>query len=440
MSKSVGVVSLGCDKNRVDTERMLSYLKAYGFDITAEPAEADVIVVNTCGFIDSAKQEGIDTVLEMAEYKSDKCKALVVTGCLSQRYGSSLADGLPEIDIMAGTDCYHLLPAVIDDKLARGGDRVILTNDIDSRHKAEGRVLTTPCHYAYLKIAEGCDNRCTYCAIPSIRGKYTSRSMDELVDEAKALIDEYGVRELIVVAQDITRYGIDLYGRASLIDLLERLSALSVDWIRLLYLYPEQLDDRLIDYIASSDKICKYVDVPLQHVDDAVLKRMGRRVSGAQIRALISKLHAAGITVRSTFIVGFPGESEEQFNTLIDFLKEAKLDACGFFAYSCEEGTAAARLDLQLPEDVKQDRLRRAYAAQEEISSSAKRAMIGKCVEVIYEGIDYDAQAFVGRTREQTPDVDGVTYFTSDKPVDVGNIYKVVITDTIGDDLIGEAL
>ncbi|MDE6550054.1 MAG: 30S ribosomal protein S12 methylthiotransferase RimO [Clostridia bacterium] len=440
MSNSVGVVSLGCDKNRVDAERMLSYLKQYGYDITPEPADADVIVVNTCGFIDSAKQESIDTILEMAEYKSDKCKLLVVTGCLSQRYSDSLAEGLPEVDIIAGTDCYHLLPAAIDERLKRGSGRVVLTNDKDSRHKPDGRVLTTPCHYAYLKIAEGCDNKCTYCAIPSIRGKYTSRSIDELVDEAEAIVRDNGVRELIIVAQDITRYGTDLYGRVALIDLLDRLSALDVDWIRLLYLYPEQLTDELIEYISRNDKICKYVDVPLQHIDDAVLRRMGRRVSSAQIRELISKLHSAGITVRSTFIVGFPGESEEQFNALIDFLAEAKLDACGFFAFSCEEGTAAARLDSQLPEEVKSDRLKRAYAAQEAISSDIKRELIGKTFDVIYEGIDYDAQAFVGRTRLQTPDVDGVTYFTADKPVDVGNIYKVVITDTLGDDLIGEAL
>ena len=440
MNKSVGAVSLGCDKNRVDTERMLSYFKAYGFDVTPDASQADVIVVNTCGFIDSAKQESIDTILDMSEYKSGKCKVLAVTGCLSQRYGEELLQGMPEIDILAGTDSYHLLPAEADKMLGGSGGKKILTNDINSRHSPQGRILTTPGHYAYLKIAEGCDNRCTYCAIPSIRGRYTSRPESELVEEARTLIEENGVRELIIVAQDITRYGIDIYGEVTLTRLLDKLSALDADWIRLLYLYPEQLSDSLIDYITTNDKICKYVDVPLQHVDDSVLKRMGRRVNGAEIRRLINKLHAAGITVRSTFIVGFPGESDEQFNTLLDFLKEAKIEACGFFDYSQEEGTAAARIDNQIAEEVKQERLAKAYAVQQEISAAAKKDMIGREIEVVYEDIDYDAQMFVGRSRNQTPDVDGVTYFKSDTAVDVGNIYKVKIIDTLGEDLIGERI
>lgn len=436
MKYKVGAVSLGCDKNRVDTENMLAYFAEDGYEITPDPAQADVIVVNTCGFIDPAKQESIDTVLEMARYKQDKCKVLAVTGCLSQRYGQDLTQGIPEIDVLAGTDCYHKLPATVDRILAEGG-KAVLENAIDDRHFTSGRVLSTPWHYAYLKIAEGCSNHCTYCAIPRIRGKYTSRPMPDLVNEAQSLVRDYGVRELIIVAQDITRYGTDLYGKSMLIELLEELSKTDVKWIRLLYLYPELLTPELISYIANNDKICKYVDIPLQHISDTILKKMGRRVDSRYIEGLIDSLHRAGIYIRSTFIVGFPGESEEDFALLKDFLVRAKLDACGFFAYSREEGTPAAKMKDQISARVKKARLREAYALQQQISAACKAQFKGRRLSVVYEDIDYDRQMFVGRTQFQTPDVDGVTYFTSDTPVEAGNVYEVLITGSDGDNLIG---
>ena len=427
---------MGCDKNRVDTENALAYFADAGYTAVADLAQADVILVNTCGFIDPAKQESIDAILEAASYKSGKCKVLAVSGCLAQRYGEDLKAGIPEIDVLAGTDRYADLPAAVERALA--GEKVILTNGINDRHFTSKRVLTTPSHFAYLKIAEGCSNRCTYCAIPYIRGNYTSRPLDDLVAEAKELAEGWGVKELIVVAQDVTRYGTDR-GQKQLIPLLERLSALDVRWIRLLYLYPEQVDDELIDYIASNDKICKYVDIPLQHINDKILKRMGRRVNDAQIRALIKKLQSRGIFVRSTFIVGFPGEGEEEFEELLEFLKEAHLYACGFFAYSKEDGTPAAKLPDQAGERVKASRRKRAYAVQNAVSEQDKAKLIGKTFNVVYEDIDYDRQMFAGRTMFQTPDVDGVTYFKSNNPVDVGGVYRVKITGVCGEDLIGEA-
>lgn len=438
-SKKLGVISLGCDKNRVDTENALAYFADAGYTAVADLSEADVILVNTCGFIDPAKQESIDAVLEAAAYKkSGRCSVLAVSGCLAQRYGADLQEGIPEIDVLAGTERYADLPAAVERALA--GERVQpLTNDINDRSFTSRRVLTTPAHYAYLRIAEGCSNRCTYCAIPYIRGNYTSRPLEELVAEAGELVDGWGVKELILVAQDVTRYGTD-GGRKQLIPLLERLSALDVRWIRLLYLYPEQVDDELIDYIASNDKICKYVDIPLQHINDKILKRMGRRVNGEQIRALVKKLRDKGIFTRSTFIVGFPGEGEEEFEELLAFLKEARFYACGFFAYSKEEGTPAAKLPGQVGARVKAARRKRAYAVQSAVSAEDKEKLIGRTFDTVYEDIDYDRQTFRGRTAFQTPDVDGVTYFTSGVPVDAGGVYRVKITGVCGEDLIGEVV
>ena len=437
-TKNLGVISLGCDKNRVDTENALAYFAERGYSAVADLAQADVILVNTCGFIDPSKQESIDNILEAAKYKTEgRCKVLAVSGCLAQRYGRELMNGIPEIDVLAGTDRYFDLPEAVDRALA--GERgQVLENDINDRHFTCKRILTTPWHYAYLKIAEGCSNRCTYCAIPSIRGNYTSRPEEELLREARTLTEEWGVRELILVAQDVTRYGADR-GEKGLIPLLEKMSELNVEWIRLLYLYPEQVDDELIEYICKNPKICKYVDIPLQHISDRILKRMGRRVNGEYIRALIKKLRSAGIFVRSTFIMGFPGESEEEAEELYEFLKEAHFYACGFFAYSKEEGTAAARLPEQLPERVKSARRKRAYAVQNAVSREDKKRLIGQTFDVVYEDIDYTMQMFTGRTAFQTPDVDGVTYFTSGHPVDAGSVYRVKITGVNGEDLLGEA-
>ena len=434
--KNLGVISLGCDKNRVDTENALAYFAERGYTPVSDLAQADAILVNTCGFIDPAKQESIDAILEAASYKSGRCRALIVSGCLAQRYGAELKEGIPEIEVLAGTDRYADLPAAADRVLA-GGAAEMLFNDINDRHFTSKRILTTPAHYAYLKIAEGCSNRCTYCAIPYIRGNYTSRPLEELAAEAKELAEGWGVKELILVAQDVTRYGTDK-GKKMLIPLLEELSKLDFERIRLLYLYPEQVDDELIEYIAKNEKICKYVDIPLQHINDKILKKMGRRVNGAQIRGLVKKLREKGIFVRSTFIAGFPGEGEEEFEELLAFLEEAHFYACGFFAYSKEEGTPAAKLPEQVAERVKAARVKKAYAVQNAISSRDKQALIGRVFDVVYEDIDYDRQAFAGRTEFQTPDVDGVTYFKSDIPVDVGGVYRVKITGVCGEDLIGE--
>lgn len=437
--KNIGVVSLGCDKNRVDTENMLAFLTQEGYAFTGNPADADVIIVNTCAFIESAKVEAIETILEMAEYKkTGKCKCLVVTGCLPQRYMTECVEELGEVDIFLGTCRYYELPQLLNEF---SGKRVSKVNDKDARHFVPDRILTTPYHYAYLKIAEGCDNKCTYCAIPSIRGKYTSRRMEDIVGEARKLIADYGVKELIVVAQDITRYGFDLYGEVKLVELLNELETLDVEWIRLLYCYPESVSDKLIECIASSKKIVKYIDVPMQHASDAVLKRMNRRVTNAQQCELIAKLkRIPGMAIRSTFIVGFPGETEEQFNELLQFVKKAEFDKCGFFAYSEEDGTPAAKLADKIPDDVKQRRVKTLYKAQEAIMRRKTKARIGEVVRAIYEDVDYDSGTFVMRIDRDAPEIDSVLRAVSDFPLDIGEIYNVKITGADGIDYVGKVM
>lgn len=436
----IGIVSLGCDKNRIDSENMLAYLVKDGYELTSEPKEADIIVVNTCGFIDSAKKEAIDTILEMAEYKKDKCKYLIVTGCLSQRYMDELKDGFPEVDMFLGTASYHKMPELIKE-LVEGKSQRCYANDKDVRVFSSDRVLTTPYHYAYLKIAEGCDNRCTYCAIPYIRGKYTSRPIEDIVAEAKDIIAKYGTKEIILVAQDVSRYGLDLYGKIRLIDLLEELSKLDVTWIRLLYLYPELVSEELIKYIAENPKICNYLDIPCQHVSDKILKLMNRRVRREQIEKLFDTIRKYGdFTIRSTFIVGFPRETEEDFNELKEFIAKAKLDRCGFFAYSCEDNTPASRLDGQIEEEVKLKRQEELYAVQEKnmLENLAKR--VGTEVDVIYEGIDYDLQVFYGRSQYDAPEIDTKVYFVADKPLEIGKIYKVRLEELDGEDYFGRVV
>lgn len=433
----IGLVSLGCDKNRIDSENMLAYLQKDGYELTGDPQQAEIIIVNTCGFIDSAKQEAIDTILEMSEYKKDKCRFLVVTGCLAQRYMQDIADEFPEVDMILGTANYHNMPLYIKNMVDGRGQRCYV-NDKDDRHFSSERVLTTPYHYAYLKIAEGCDNKCTYCAIPGIRGKYTSRKIEDIVEEAKTLVNEYGIKELIIVAQDVSRYGLDLYGEIKLIELLQELSKLDVEWIRLLYLYPELVSERLIEYMAGNPKICKYLDIPCQHISDGVLKLMNRRVRKADIVELINMIRKHGdFTIRSTFIVGFPRESQQDFEELKEFLTWAKLDRCGFFAYSMEDGTPASRLDGQIDEDVKLARQEELYALQEGIMAEKMQERVGGVVDVIYEGIDYDLQIFYGRTQYDAPEIDTRVYFTADVPLDIGKIYKVKIDEVDGDDYFG---
>lgn len=433
----IGLVSLGCDKNRIDSENMLAYLQKDGYELTGDPQQAEIIIVNTCGFIDSAKQEAIDTILEMSEYKKDKCRFLVVTGCLAQRYMQDIADEFPEVDMILGTANYHNMPLYIKNLVDGRGQRCY-ANDKDDRHFSSERVLTTPYHYAYLKIAEGCDNKCTYCAIPGIRGKYTSRRIEDIVEEAKTLVGEYGIKELIIVAQDVSRYGLDLYGEIKLIELLQELSKLDVEWIRLLYLYPELVSERLIEYMAGNPKICKYLDIPCQHISDGVLKLMNRRVRKADVVELINMIRKHGdFTIRSTFIVGFPRESQQDFEELKEFLTWAKLDRCGFFAYSMEDGTPASRLDGQIDEDVKLARQEELYALQEGIMAEKMQERVGGVVDVIYEGIDYDLQMFYGRTQYDAPEIDTKVYFTADVPLDIGKIYKVKIDEVDGDDYFG---
>ncbi|MDE5755979.1 MAG: 30S ribosomal protein S12 methylthiotransferase RimO [Clostridia bacterium] len=433
----IGLISLGCDKNRIDSENMLAYLQDDGYELTGEPSEADIIIINTCGFIDSAKQEAIDTILEMAEYKKDKCKYLIVTGCLAQRYMQELEKEFPEVDMFLGTANYHKLPLLIKNMVGGQGEKCYV-NDKDARVFSPKRVLTTPYHYAYLKIAEGCDNKCTYCAIPNIRGKFTSRKIEDIVDEAQSLAKDYGIKELIIVAQDVSRYGIDLYGEIKLIELLKELSKLDVEWIRLLYLYPEQVTEELIEYMANNPKICNYVDIPCQHVSNKILKLMNRKVTKEQIVDLVGMIRRHGdFTIRSTFIVGFPREEQEDFDELKEFISTAKLDRCGFFAYSMEEGTPASRLSGQIDEEIKSQRQEELYALQESIMADKLKERIGSVVDVIYEGIDYDLQLFYGRSSYDAPEIDTKVYFYADKPLEIGKIYKVKLQEVDGIDYFG---
>lgn len=432
----IGAISLGCDKNRVDTEKMLSRLVGGGHTLVGSEDEADVIIVNTCAFIDKAKEESIDEILNaVAAKNAGKGKKVIVTGCLAQRYADTLKEEFPEVDAILGIADYDKILDTIKD--VEDGEKVLNCANLDRFY--EGRVLTTPYHYAYLKIADGCSNHCTYCAIPSIRGKYRSEKIEDLLCEAKTLSDD-GVKELILVAQDVTRYGTDFDGKSHLIELLDGLSKLDFEWIRLLYLYPEMVDDTLIEYVKSNPKIAKYMDVPLQHIDDEVLKRMNRRTDEKSIRELIGKLKDAGIAVRTTFICGFPGETQEQFEKLENFIKEVKFDYAGFFAYSREEGTPADKLGGHLDEKVKEERARKLRSIQEKIIRNHNKELVGKTIKVIYDDIDYDKQMFVGRCQSQAPDIDNVTLFGADDEVRIGEFYNVEILGADGIDLVGKAI
>ena len=428
--KKVAVISLGCDKNRVDTENILYYLGKGGYSATNDLGEADVIIINTCAFIKSAEKEAIDTIFEAAEYKkTGRCETLVVAGCLPMRYGNELSELLPEADCFIGMNDYADICGIIDRR-----DRLSLFGHYTETAK---RILSTPPHYAYLRIADGCDNRCTYCTIPSIRGKYRSRNPDSLLEEA-GYLDDMGVRELIIVAQDVTRYGKDLTGEYTLVDLLRRLLAeRSFEKIRLLYCYPESVSDELIELVASEERMAKYMDVPLQHISDGILRRMGRRTDSAQIRELFGKLRSRGIAIRTTFIVGFPGETDEQFLELSDFISEYEPEHIGVFAYSREDGTPAARMKDQVPASVKRKRVNALGRLAKKLAEKRNASLVGKTLDVIYEDIDYDRNMFVGRTEADAPDIDGLVRFTGDF-CDVGNVYKVRITGYSGYDLLGE--
>ncbi len=422
--KSVHLTTLGCDKNRVDAERILATFISSGYRVVQDVFEASVIVVNTCGFIDSAKKEAISAIFDAISVKVETGARLVVTGCLAERYADTLKTDIPEIDYLVTLDKNADISRIID--------------DIDTH--TDKRVLTTPPHYAYLKIADGCNNHCAFCAIPSIRGRYRSTPIEEVLSEAKSLIKDFGVKELIIVAQDVTRYGFDLYGRYAIVDLLKELVQLDIEWIRLMYLYPELVSDELLDFIANNDKVCKYLDIPMQHASDKILKSMLRRNNESQARQLISKIRAKlpDAVIRSTFMVGFPGETQEDYDTLINFINDTRLDNVGFFAYSREEGTKSWSMKPQITAKVKKDRLKGVFLAQQQVAFENNLKRVGNTYKVLYEGIDDDKQLFYGRSYAEAPDIDGKIYFKSDICPLVGEFYYVTITNSIGYDLYGE--
>lgn len=440
MKTKVGVVSLGCDKNRVDTEVMLSNLAAGGYEIVSDASIADVIIVNTCAFLESARKEAIETVLEMANYKNGNCKKIIVTGCLGQKFGDELYKDLTEADAIVGAYEYGDICKIVAETLS--GERK-LYNSCDNGITFGSRILTTAPHVAYLKIADGCDNFCTYCLIPYIRGRYRSVEMDKLLLQTRELASQ-GVKELILVAQDTTRYGKDIYGKASLKQLIEQLSQIDgIHWIRLLYCYPELMDDDLIEEIVHNPKVVKYVDIPLQHVNDELLKKMNRRSDGHSIRELFAELNDNSVTVRSTFICGFPGETKQTIGELIDFLKQFKLRNVGFFPYSKEDGTAAAKFDNQVPEREKQRYVKRLYEVQRDIAEHLNQEDFGKTYECVideFENFDGKYYFYRGRSYFMTPEIDGCVYISSLTPLKVGEFYQVAINGAQEYDLCGEVV
>ena len=427
---TVGVISLGCAKNQVDTERMLGILTAAGHEITNQPDEADVLIVNTCGFIESAKQESINAILEMAQYKQGgKCARLVVTGCLSQRYRDELKDAMPEIDILLGVREYETLPRLLGGKM-------------DAPHcgPASARVLTTPRYSAYLRIADGCNNRCTYCAIPLIRGNLVSEPIEELVDEAKRLAAG-GVTELTLIAQDTSGYGMDLYGKPMLSELLTRLEQIeSLRWLRVLYTYPDTVTPELIDRFRTGGKITPYLDMPLQHTEDEMLLRMHRRGDQAHIKRVLDYVakNAPEFMLRTTLMVGFPGETEAHFTAMLQFIKDHPFDRVGAFTFSPEEGTAAAVLPDQVPEEIKQERLSRLMAAQQPISRARNERRVGQLVDVLIEGTE-SGRAF-GRSYAEAPDVDGKIYLEHAGNLTAGSYVPARLIRAEEYDMIGELI
>ena len=432
-------ISLGCDKNLVDSEVMLGLLDKKGYQIVDSEEDADIIVVNTCCFIHDAKEESIQTILEMAEYKKEgKLKALIVTGCLAQRYQQEIIDEIPEVDAVLGTTSYDHIVEAVEEALAGNGHVVL--EDVDALPDVkEKRLVTTGGHYAYMKIAEGCDKHCTYCIIPKLRGNYRSVPMEKLLAEAKDLADQ-GVKELILVAQETTVYGKDLYGEKSLHKLLRELCKISgIQWIRILYCYPEEIYDELIQTIKEEKKVCHYLDLPIQHASDAVLKRMGRRTSKAQLVEIIEKLRKEipDISLRTTLITGFPGETQEQHEELKDFVDEMEFDRLGVFTYSPEEDTPAATMTEQIPEEVKEERQAELMELQQEIAFDLAEDMVGREVLVMIEGKIADENAYVGRTYKDAPNVDGLIFINTDEELMSGDFARVRVTGALEYDLIG---
>lgn len=439
MNKKIGLVSLGCPKNLVDSELMLGALNGSGYQIVSNSREAQIIIVNTCGFIESARQESINTIIEMAAFKKQGCELLIVTGCLAERYKQKIMEEIPEVDAVLGTGSYDKIASIINE--AYSGAHPEIYGKLEGTEYLEGqRIVSTGKSYAYLKIAEGCDNYCTYCVIPSLRGRFRSRKKEEIFQEAVRLAAS-GVKEIILVAQDTTRYGIDLYGKKQLAELTRILGKIEgIEWIRLLYCYPEEIDELLIQEIIHNKKICKYLDIPIQHSSDAILKKMGRRGGISEISRLLDDLRSRipGLILRTTIIVGFPGETEDDFKELEGFVNKYKFDRLGVFMYSREDGTPAAKMKDQVPERIKKSRYNKLMKLQLKISTGVNASRLGKIYSILVEGIADDGIFYFGRSYAEAPDIDGLIYFVSSEPVEPGQIVQVEILNSEQYDLTGE--
>ena len=450
----VGFVSLGCSKNLIDTEIAIGHFKSNKYEIENNPEKAEIIVINTCGFVESAKEEAINTILEMAEYKKKKCKYLIVMGCLVQRYYEELIKALPEVDLFIKIDEYDKMWEKIEKLIKEDSVEISTTNTckkiteikplpMPTRNEFFERIVTTGTNFAYLKIGEGCSNKCTYCAIPYIRGPFVSRPQEEIVEEAKILADK-GIKEIIIIAQDTTKYGIDIYGEPKLAELLKKISEIpEIRWIRFLYSYPEGITDELIQTVKNNEKICKYFDIPIQHISDSILKKMNRRTNKKQIESLIEKLRKEipNVTLRTSLIVGFPGENQKDFDELCEFVRMAKFDKLGAFMYSKEEGTPAAKLPEQIHGNTKKSRYNKIMEIQQKISNENLKNKIGQKFEVLIEDISFDGKYLIGRTKQDVPDIDGIIYVKNqDKKNLVNQFIKVHIIEVKDYDLIGEII
>lgn len=451
----VGFISLGCSKNLIDTEVAIGLFKDNHYEIINNPNDAEILVVNTCGFIESAKEEAINTILEMAEYKKKKCKYLIAMGCLVQRYYEDLVKLLPEVDLFIKIDEYNKLWDKIEDLIKRDIVEKSKTKTIKKISEIKPlpmptynefmeRVVTTGKNYAYLKIGEGCSNKCTYCAIPYIRGPFVSRKMEDILDEAEMLAKK-GIKELIVIAQDTTKYGVDIYGESKLAELLEKISKVKgIEWIRFLYSYPEGITDKLINVVATNGKIAKYFDIPIQHISNPILKKMNRRTSKEDVTKIIEKIRkeVPDVTLRTSLIVGFPGETKENFEELLEFVKNTKFDKLGTFMYSKEEGTPAAKLPDQIHGNTKKARYNKIMEAQQEISKEILTNKIGKNYKVLVEDMSFDGKYFIGRTMQDVPEEDGLVYIKNNKDLDentiLNNFVNCKIIEVSNYDLIGE--
>ena len=450
----VGFISLGCSKNLIDTEIAIGHFKNNKYEIENNPEKAEIIVINTCGFIESAKEEAINTILEMAEYKKKNCKYLIVMGCLVQRYYDELIKALPEVDLFIKIDEYDRMWQKIEKLVNEDIVEISTTNTskkiseikplpMPTHNEFFERVITTGTNFAYLKIGEGCSNRCTYCAIPYIRGPFVSRPKEEIIEEAKILANK-GVKEIIIIAQDTTKYGVDIYGEPKLAELLQQISEIpEIKWIRFLYSYPEGITDELIQTVKNNEKICKYFDIPIQHISDTILKKMNRKTNKQQIENLLEKLRKEipDVTLRTSLIVGFPGETQKDFEELSEFVRIAKFDKLGAFMYSKEEETPAAKLPEQIHGNTKKSRYNKIMEIQQKISNENLKNKIGQEFEVLIEDISFDGKYLIGRTKQDVPDIDGIVYVKNlDKTSLINKFVRVHITDVKNYDLIGKII